>query len=85
MGSEIIRMDDIMAVYDVTDVFSIDRENISIPLEKNGDGDVQLRDEKLEIVIPATLPIYDWLPILRTRLESLGFQETENTEDDWGS
>ena len=78
-------MDDIMAVYDVTDVFSIDRENISMPLEKNGDGDVQLRDEKLEIVIPATLPIYDWLPILRTRLESLGFQEAENTEDDWGS
>ena len=34
MSDEIIGMDDMMAVYQVTDEFGIDRESISVPLEK---------------------------------------------------
>ena len=34
MEPEIIGMDDMLAVYEITDLFGIDRESISVPLEK---------------------------------------------------
>ena len=40
MSEQIIGMDDMMAVYEVTDRFGIDRETISVPLEKEGHGNV---------------------------------------------
>ena len=40
MPGEIIGMEDMMAIYEVTDRFEIDRETISVPLEKLGDGSV---------------------------------------------
>ena len=40
MSDDIIGMDDMMAVYEVTDRFGIDRETISVPLGKEGIGDV---------------------------------------------
>ena len=41
MSEEIIGMDDMMAIYEVTDRFGIDRESIGVPLEKDGDGAVR--------------------------------------------
>ena len=40
MSEQIIGMDDMMAVYEVTDLFGIDRETISVPLEREGQGSV---------------------------------------------
>lgn len=40
MAEDIIGMEDMMAIYEVTDRFGIDRESISVPLEKAGAGRV---------------------------------------------
>ena len=75
MGELIIGMDDMLAIYEVTDQFGIDRETISVPLEKEGNGDVSRQpDGSLEIVAPATRPTDEWLPALKAGLEELGFE-----------
>ena len=84
MADDIIGMDDMMAVYEVTDRFGIDRETISVPLEKSGEGAVnrQLAGE-VEITVPATVPIRDWLPTLAAKLRSSGFLLLEDEDDEF--
>ena len=87
MGDDIIGMDDMMAIYEVTDLFGIDRETISVPLEKEGDGVASKQaDGGVEIVAPATTTTREWLPTLRADLQRLGFEEQEAEEDEepWG-
>ncbi len=78
MPDDIIGMDDMMAVFEVTDRFGIDREQISVPLEKSGLGAVR-KDASggVEIVVPAQVPTREWLPTLQAELERLGFQLQE--------
>ena len=76
-------MEDMMAVYEVTDLFGIDREIISVPLEKEGDGGVRRQPDGLEIVVPAAGPTSDWLQTLEGTLEEFGY-EREDEEDEWG-
>ena len=84
MADDIIGMDDMMAIYEVTDLFGIDRESISVPLEKDGDGTVTKElDGAIEIVAPATYSTRDWLPKLQQELESLGFEQRDADDDDW--
>ena len=53
MSDEIIGMDDMMAVYRVTDEFGIDRESISVPLEKGPAVSASKQpDGSVEIVVP---------------------------------
>ena len=82
MSADIIGMDDMMAVYEVTDRFGIDRETISVPLEKEGNGDVRRDGAGVEIVVPATMPTEEWLPALEAELQALGFEPQED-EDGW--
>ena len=84
MTDDIIGMDDMMAVYEITDQFGIDRETISVPLEKEGDGAVSRQpDGALEIVVPATSTTREWLPALKTELQRLGFELQEDGGDTW--
>ncbi len=78
MPDDIIGMDDMMAVFEVTDRFGIDREQISVLLEKSGLGAVR-KDASggVEIVVPAQVPTREWLPTLQAELERLGFQLQE--------
>ena len=65
MADDIISMDDMMALYEVTDRFGIDREQISVPLEKSGGGSLSLLPSgAVEITVPANVPTRDWLPVL---------------------
>ena len=74
MADDIIGMDDMMAVYEVTDRFGIDRESISVPLEKDGAGAVSRQiNGDVEITVPLTIPVRDWLPTLLDELVRLGF------------
>ena len=82
MEPGIIGMDDMLAVYEVTDPLGIDRESISVPLEKAAKGSVQLDGPQVEIVIPAGIPVRDWLPELRASLEQCGFEPQEK-EGEW--
>ena len=75
MTEEIIGMDDMNAIYEVTDRFGIDRETIGVPLEKDGAGAVERRpDGGAEITAPLTVSTRDWLPTLERELERLGFE-----------
>ena len=74
MTAEIIGMEDMLAIYEVTDRFEIDRETISVPLEKAGDGSVTANEDgSIEIVAPMSMPIRDWQPTLEDGIHGLGF------------
>ena len=74
MTEDIIGMQDMMAIYEVTDRFGIDREAISVPLEKAEAGGVSRQSHGgIEVIVPATIPIRQWIPTLEAELERLGF------------
>ena len=67
-------MSDMGFVFEVTDSMEIDRENVSVPLEKAGTGCVQIMpDGTVEIVIPESIPMEEWQQTLKTSLASLGY------------
>ena len=81
MTGEIIGMEDMMAIYEVTDRFEIDRETISVPLEKAGDGSVTANEDgSIEIVAPTTMPIRDWQSTLVDGIQGLGFSLGDDSE-----
>ena len=83
VSEDIIDMEDVMAVFAITDQFSIDRETISIPLEKVGVGEVNLIQGGLEVVLPSSITITEWLQVLKIELEQLGFVLQQEEEDNW--
>ena len=84
MAEEIIGMDDMMAIYEVTDRFGIDRESISVPLEKEGRGSVSTRtDGSVEITAPNAMPTSEWLPTLEDDLLRLGFELQSDEDEPW--
>lgn len=82
MGDNIIGMEDMMSIYEVTDKFGIDRESISVPLEKDGVGSVSWGRGVLEILVPAEIATLKWLPALESELVKLGF-ERQDFDDAW--
>ena len=81
MSGEIIGMEDMKAIYEVTDRFEIDRETISVPLEKVGAGSLTASDDgSIEIVAPASMPIKDWQPMLEDGIRELGFSLGDDGE-----
>ena len=81
MSGEIIGMEDMMVIYEVTDRFEIDRETISVPLEKAGDGSVTANEDgSIEIVAPESVPIRDWQPTLEEGIRGLGFSLDDGGE-----
>ena len=84
MTEDIIGMQDMMAIYEVTDRFGIDREAISVPLEKAEAGGVSRQSHGgIEVIVPATIPIRQWLATLEAELERLGFA-LEDIDSDEG-
>ncbi len=79
----LIGMGDMRLVFQVTDALGIDREKVSVPLEKQDPGKVErLPSGELQITIPLTVLVEAWLATLRARLEALGFQEVEDEEEE---
>ncbi len=84
MTDDIIGMQDMIAIYEVTDRFGIDREAISVPLEKAEAGGVSRQsDGGIEVNVPAKIPIRQWLATLEGELERLGFA-LEDIDSDEG-
>ncbi|MDA1036329.1 MAG: hypothetical protein O3B65_05545 [Chloroflexi bacterium] len=74
---EIITMEDMASVYEVLDELGIDRESINVELGKEdpgswamGDGGM-MRREVIEITLPLTTPLDEWLPTLKAGLQKL--------------
>ncbi len=67
-----IGMQEMNAVFEVTDALEISREAIQVELLPAGAGSVErLANGRFRIVLPAERALADWLPELRRRLESL--------------
>ena len=85
MSDDIIGMKDMGAVFSVTDYFGIDREKVSVPLEKEDSGAVRtLPTGEIEIVVPRSVPVEEWLESLKAGLEHLGFAATEEGNGEFG-
>ena len=74
-------MDDMMAIYEITDRFGIDREHITVPLEKENEGEVTCTSSTdVKITAPATFEMSRWQLILHEELLRLGFALQEQDD-----
>ena len=74
MTEGIIGMHEMSLIFEVTDAMGIDRESVSVPLGKEDPGDVRrMPGGEIEIVVPESVPMEEWVPTLRQGLEGLGF------------
>ena len=81
MAESIIGMHDMGLIFQVTDAMRIDRENISVPLGKEDPGAVRkLPTGEVEIVVPESVPLEDWLATLQAGLGELGYEMEEEQD-----
>ena len=75
--NELINGEDMATIYEETDSLGIDREMIRVELTKEdpgsvskGAGDLLSSDSRdiIEIVLPLTVSVHEWRPILKSRL-----------------
>jgi hypothetical protein len=70
---EIITMDDMALVYDMTDDLGIDREHLRVELTKEDPGQFAVtKNGYVEITLPATKPLAEWLAGIKPELERTG-------------
>ena len=78
MPDEVIGMDDMAAVFEVTDSLGIHRESVSVELSKEDPGSMERRaDGKVEITLPVTESVDSFCTRLRTDLEALGYEPSD--------
>lgn len=76
MDNDIIGMEEMGYIFEVTDSFGISREAISVPLAKENPGYVRkLLSGEIEIVVPVDPNISHWMPTLYSELKELGYSE----------
>ena len=74
MAEEIISMDDMAEIFELTDGLDIDREAIRVELTKEDPGSVVQRpDGLIEMVVPLTTPLALWLQTLEAELRRMGY------------
>ena len=89
MADETITMDDMAAIFSVTDDMGIHRESVRVELAKEDPGAIaQGAGGMIEITIPSSSPTSEFANELRTRLESMGYTpgqagDSEDDEDDF--
>ena len=76
---DIIGMAEMGMIFEVTDDLGIDRESIRVDLTKEDPGSVQVGEAGMmggrgivEIVVPLSTPLEEWLPTLKAELQRLG-------------
>ncbi len=70
----IITMEDMAAVFAVTDDFAIHRESVSVELAREDPGKINITaDGKVEITLPASVSPQDYGDTIRAELESRGY------------
>ncbi len=74
---DIISMEDMARVYEITDELGIDREAINVELGKEDPGrwgkgaGGMIKREVIEIVLPLSTSLDEWLPALKAGLSEL--------------
>ena len=68
----VIRLPEIEEIFTVLDRRGISREAVVIPLTKRDPGTVRLLpNEKLEIVVPESQSVGDWLPMFEQLIDEV--------------
>ncbi len=75
---EMINMADMGLIFEVTDALGIDREVVRVELTKEDPGSVKVvsgglsgQGSLIEIVVPLSTPLDEWLPALEAKLKTL--------------
>ena len=83
MPDEVIGMDDMAAVFAVTDSLGIHRESVSVELSKEDPGSLDRRANGIvEITLPVTESIESFCDLLRTQLEAMGYEPSDSVLGD---
>ena len=70
----IITMDDMAAVFSVTDAHAVHREQVSVELTRQDPGAVSITDRGVvEITLPATRSAADFAPAITSELTARGY------------
>lgn len=83
MADEIIGMEDMAAVFAVTDGLGFHRESVRVDLTKEDPGSLERKDDGIvEITLPSSEAIEDFCARLRTYLEAMGYEPSDNVLGD---
>ncbi|MDE0822971.1 MAG: hypothetical protein OSB07_03230 [Dehalococcoidia bacterium] len=87
MAEELIGMEDMAAIFEVTDALGIHRESVRVELTKEDPGSIQkVADGMVEITLPVNESAEIFCRKLRIDLEAMGFEPSDRVlgydEDD---
>ena len=83
MAEGIIDMQDMDAIFGVTDTFGIHRESVSVELTKEDPGSIQKSGGgTLEITVPESVTIQEFTLRLQTELEAMGYAAVEDEDEE---
>ena len=87
MAEDLITMEDMAAIFEVTDALGIHRESVRVELNKEDPGSIQkVADGMVEITLPANESVQVFCRKLRIDLEAMGFEPADSVlgydEDD---
>ena len=79
MAEELIGMEDMAAIFEVTDALGIHRESVRVELTKEDPGSIQrVADGMVEITLPVNESVEVFCRKLRIDLEAMGFEPADN-------
>jgi hypothetical protein len=79
MAEELIGMEDMAAIFDVTDALGIHRESVRVELTKEDPGSIQrVADGMVEITLPVNESTEIFCRKLRIDLEAMGFEASDS-------
>ena len=83
MPEGIIDMDDMNAIFSVTDELGIHRESVRVELAKEDPGSIgRGANGLIEITVPETGAIRDFAQRVQAELEGMGYVPVEPSEDE---
>ncbi len=85
MPEGIIDMQDMDQIFSVTDPLGIHRESVRVDLSKEDPGSIGRTDSGfIEITVPETGPIQEFIQRLQAELEGMGYvaQELDDAEEE---
>ena len=79
MAEELIGMEDMKAIFEVTDALGIHRESVRVEITKEDPGSIQrVADGRVEITLPVNESVEIFCRKLRIDLEAMGFEPADS-------
>ena len=79
MAEDLITMEDMAMIFEVTDALGIHRESVRVELNKEDPGSIQrVADGMVEITLPVNESVDVFCRKLRIDLEAMGFESSDS-------